>query len=164
MSKRIALLALSTAALAAPALAAPPFTTAPKSGAASSSSQARLLSVTVSKQATFDRIVFRFAGSRPGYHVRYVPKIVADGSGLPIPLAGSKKLSIVFQPARAHGAPAGSPTLRSTRTPSYPSLRQLKIAGDFEGVVSYGAGINGLKPFRVVTLNAPPRVVIEIRH
>ena len=58
----------------------------------------------------------------------------------------------------------GSPTVPRSLTPLFPALRQLKISGDFEGVVSFGAGINGQKPFRVFTLTAPQRIVVDIRH
>ena len=165
MFKRILPLALigAAAAFAAPALALPPFTTAAKSGPASGL-QAQLAAVSVSRHATFDRIVLRFKFARPGYQVRYVPKIIADGSGLPVAVLGSGKLLIRLEPARAHTVATGSPTVARRLTPLFPALRQLKISGDFEGVVSFGAGINGQKPFRVFTLTAPQRIVVDIQH
>jgi hypothetical protein len=45
-----------------------------------------------------------------------------------------------------------------------PVLRQLKLAGDFEGVVSFGLGLRGKHGFRVFRLSRPSRVVVDVAH
>ena len=164
MLKRIACLALlASAAVAAPAFALPSFSTAPKAGPASGSAQAQVAALSVSRHAGFDRIVIRFKFSRPGYKVHYVPKVIADGSGLPVPLLGSRSLLVRLEPAWAHTT-AGSAVILRVVTPRFPPIRQVKVAGDFERVVSLGVGINGRKPFRVLALAAPPRIVVDVQH
>ena len=74
-------------------------------------------------------------------------------------MAGLSRL----EPTRAHTA-SGSAVILRVVTPRFPAIRQVKIAGDFEGVVSLGVGINGRKPFRVLALAAPPRIVVDVQH
>jgi hypothetical protein len=45
-----------------------------------------------------------------------------------------------------------------------PSLRGVAFTGDFEGVVSFGLSLSHRAPFRVFTLSAPSRIVIDLRH
>jgi hypothetical protein len=54
--------------------------------------------------------------------------------------------------------------LPSTITPGCANLRQIKKAGDFEGVVSFGLGLRRKTGFRVFRLTAPARVVIDVAH
>lgn len=148
--------------LAAVALGLPPFTTAPKT-ATGSGGQAQLFGAAAGCHATFDRFVVRGQLATPGYDVRYVSKIVADGSGQTIALLGTKRIRIVIRPARGHTS-GGTNLLPSTLTPKCSNLRQVKKAGDFEGVVSYGLGLSRKTGFRVFRLSAPTRVVIDVAH
>lgn len=143
------------------AVALPPFTTSAKVQTASPSTpQATLAGLTVGRHTTFDRLVFRFTGSTPGYRVEYVPRVIQDGSGLPVALLGRRFLQIRFEPTR-NGSSANAPR---TLTPRFPTLRQVKAAGDFEGVLNYGAGLSRRVGFRVITLTAPRRIVIDVAH
>jgi hypothetical protein len=147
-------------ALAAVALGLPPFTTAPKS-APGSGAQAELFGVATGCHPSFDRFVVHARFGIPRYQVRYVKRIVADGSGEPVTLRGSKRLRVVFRDARGH-TEAGANLLPATRTPLCPNLRQVKTAGDFEGVVTFGLGLRRKTGFRVFRLG--DRTVIDIRH
>ena len=49
-------------------------------------------------------------------------------------------------------------------TPQCPNLLQVKKAGDFEGVVSFGFGLRRMTGFRVFRLTNPTRVVIDVAH
>ncbi len=143
------------------AVSLPAFTTAAKSRTVPASTpQATLASVTVGRHATFDRIVFRWRGSTPGYQVRYIPQVIGDGSGEPIPVRGRYFLGIRFEPT-VNGTTAGVP---STYTPLFPTLRQMKVSGDFEGVVNFGAGLSKRAGFRVFTLSSPRRIVVDVKH
>ncbi len=129
-----AAIALAFLGLAAAAYGLPPFTTTAKTSP-SSGSQARLSSAAAGCHASYDRFVVRVgSGGKPGYDVRYVSKIIADPSGNPVSLQGTKRLRVIIRDATAH-------TLPSTITPGCSNLRQVKKAGDFEGVVSYGLGL-----------------------
>ena len=49
-------------------------------------------------------------------------------------------------------------------TPRFPTLRQVKFGGDFEGYVSAGLGLADRVGFRVFTLTNPYRVVVDVAH
>jgi hypothetical protein len=148
--------------LAAAALGLPPFTTAPKSSPATGV-QAELTSIAVACHPGFDRFVIRGRLATPGYKVRYVKRIVADGSGAPVRLLGRKRIRVVLDRARAH-TNSGAGTLPGAQTPLCPNLRQVKLAGDFEGVVTFGLGLRRRTGFRVFRLTAPTRVVVDVAH
>jgi hypothetical protein len=149
-------------ALAAVAFGLPPFTTAPKSSPGSGG-QAELFGVAAGCHATFDRFVIRARFGTPRYDVRYVRRIVADGSGRPVSLLGTKRIRVVIRNARGH-TQGGTNLLPQVRTPLCPNLRQIKTAGDFEGVVSFGLGLRRKTGFRVFRLTGPTRVVVDIAH
>jgi hypothetical protein len=147
---------------AAAALGLPPFTTAPKTSAGSGG-QAELFGVAAGCHATFDRVVIRARLATPGYDVRYVSQITADPSGNPVALLGTKRIHVVIRHARGHTS-GGTNLLPSVVTPLCPNLRQIKKAGDFEGVVSFGLGLRRKTGFRVFRLTGPTRVVIDVAH
>jgi hypothetical protein len=152
-----AVVALSFLGLAAAASGLPPFTTARKISP-STGGQAELFAIAAGCHSGYDRFVIRArSGGKPGYDVRYVNQIVADPSGNPVSLQGTKRLLVVVHNARGH-------TLPSTLTPGCSNLRQLKKAGDFEGVVSFGLGLRRRTGFRVFRLTAPTRIVVDVAH
>jgi len=148
--------------LAAVAFGLPPFTTAPKSSPGSGG-QAELFGVATGCHPTFDRFVIRARFGIPRYDVRYVKRIVGDGSGRPVALRGTKRIRVVIRNARGH-TEGGTNLLPQVRTPLCPNLRQIKTAGDFEGIVSFGLGLRRKTGFRVFRLTSPTRIAIDIAH
>ena len=149
-------------ALAAQAFGLPPFSTTAKT-LPGSGAQAQLSGVDTGCHATFDRFVIHIASGMSGYDVRYVSRVVADPSGNPVALQGSKRIRVVVHPARGHTT-AGANLLPATLTPLCPNLRQVKRAGDFEGVVSFGLGLARKTGFRVFRLTGPTRIVVDVAH
>ncbi len=166
----VPLLGLSALALAGAAATAAPATaqgndcagaaimsTATSDVAATSTTQSVVSGLRVGRHASCDRIVIEFTGPMPGYRVGYVAAVHQDASGEVVPLEGSAFLSIVLRPTST-SAPAVQPNLR----PEFPVLRQMRGAGDFEAVTSYGAGLASKQPFLAYRLNNPNRLVIDI--
>ncbi|WP_427129575.1 AMIN-like domain-containing (lipo)protein [Pseudarthrobacter sp. S9] len=92
----------------------------------------------------YDQLSFRFTGGFPSYDVEVVPELVADASGLPIPMPGTGSiLEVTFRGAQAHAADGTASSVKSAPAPSIGSkaLTSYAPAGDFEGVVSYGIGV-----------------------
>jgi hypothetical protein len=90
----------------------------------------------------YQRISFYFRGTFPSYRFGYVPNIVNDGSGTPVNLQGNAFLSIVFIDAQAHNNAGASTVAATPPNPiGFPNLKNYAPAGDFEGHVSYGLGI-----------------------
>ena len=66
--------------------------------------------------ATFDRVVFEFSGPLPLLRIEYVKQLIADGSGLPVRIAGRAIVSVQLTPAWAHDdAGRGRRKLRGRR-------------------------------------------------
>ena len=145
------------------ALGLPAFTTAPKT-AGPRGDAAELYDVAAACHDTYDRFVIRARFATPGYDVRYVRRIVADPSGRPVSLRGTKRIRIAFNLAGGHDN-RGRNLLTRTLTPRCPNLLQVKKAGDFEGVVSFGLGLRRRTAgFRVFRLTHPTRVVVDVAH
>jgi hypothetical protein len=124
-------------------------------------------------QPPFDRMTFAFRSGFPSYEVGYVPRVVSDGSGEPLRLPGNSFLQIRFVSAQAHDEQGRVSVRRSPR----PELRLGKLrgygfAGDFEGRVTYGLGIevaagsDQVLPVRVieVTRDGLYIVAVDVRH
>lgn len=142
-----AVLAVYLLALAAPA------------GAQSSPT---LVDVRAGRHPGFDRVVFEFRGGLPSHRVRHVDRLVQDGSGNQVQVAGAADLEVVFQDAVAHDG-SGQPTVGPRRfSPRFPVLEEVALVGDFEGVVSYGLGLDHRVPFKTSTLSNPSRLVVDL--
>ncbi len=113
----------------------------------------------------FDRVVIDLHGKIPGYRVQYVRQLSYDGSGDRVPLPGRRHIAIVLRPALAHDRHGDStydgPRLRRLHLPT---LRGVAFTGDFEGDVSLGLALSHRADFRVFTVRAPNRIVIDLRH
>jgi hypothetical protein len=161
----VALAALAVlASSAATAWALPPFTLAPKSSPPGAGLQAEMYRLTIGCHPTYDRFVLRFRFATPGYEVRYVNKITQDPSGLPVTLLGNARLLVTVRQARAHTEDGTRSFGPAVLTPRCPNLRQMKKVGDFEGVLSFGLGLNHKDGFRVFRLTNPTRIVVDVGH
>jgi hypothetical protein len=156
----VAVAATLAAVLAAalPASALPAFGTAPVTVPGSGAGQVSITSVTVGRHDDegFDRVVFAVTGGLPTVSASYVAVVTHDGSGKPVPLLGSAFIQLSLR-----STTSGSP--QATITPAgFLALKQIKGAGDFEGVTSYGIGQAARAGFRVFTLTGPNRVVLDV--
>jgi hypothetical protein len=70
---------------------------------------------------------------------------------------------VIVREARGHTS-GGTNLLPSTLTPLCSNLRQVKKAGDFEGVVTFGLGLRRKTGFRVFRLTGPTRIVVDVAH
>jgi hypothetical protein len=115
------LAALVVGAVAAPASASS-FSTAPRVKERTVS-VSRLMAVRAGRHAGFDRVVFELRGTPPGYRIQYVPKVVQDGSGVPVALTGKAFIQVVLSPTSAHLDSGGQPavTVQPAGTGSTPA-------------------------------------------
>jgi hypothetical protein len=148
----------------------PPSTMTPQDttqcGTATATSTAELTDITRGRHDTFDRIVLAFAGPEPACSASYVNQIVADGSGEPISLRGNAFLQVTLRGAAAHDD-AGKVTYNGTGTIDTPELENVTavtLAGDFEGYVTIGLGMNTKTHYNIFALSGPTRVVVDVGH
>lgn len=121
-----------------------------------------LTSIRAASHPGYDRVVFDFDGPLPGaVSVRYVDRVIADGSGTPVAVDGDAFLQVRFEEAQAHSE-AGEPTVPARSRPDLPVLTESVLAGDYEGYVTVALGVEARAPFRVIELNNPTRVVVDI--
>lgn len=145
-----------------------PFTCQDAAGGTNSGPAMQLTAIRVGHQpAGYDRIVFEFAAPAgaslqlPAYTLSRQGSVsfVKDPSGLPVTMKGSSGLRVVF-----HGA-TGADTYTGSRdiTPDLPVLKELEQLGDFEAVLSWGAGLSQSSCSRTIELSNPTRLVIDIQ-
>jgi hypothetical protein len=130
-----------------------------------------LTNIRAGQHDCFDRLVFDLGGRAPGYRVRYVDEVVADGSGAPVPLRGGAFLQIIV-PATivdengqtSYIAPNPSDAVDVT---GWRTFRQVAQAGAFEGQITVGLGVRARLPYRAFTLDGPgdgSRLVVDVAH
>lgn len=127
---------------------------------------ATLESVSTASHEHFDRVVFEFQGSAlPGYHVEYIDRPVRQcGSGHPVPLAGDGWLLVRLSPAQAHDLSGHSTVENRELQPALPVLKEMKLTCDFEGMTSWVLGLSSPNRYRVLELNRPTRLVVDVLH
>lgn len=119
------------------------------------------------QSAGYDRIVFEFAapsGTPPHIPTYTVTRqastdFVKDPSGIVVKMRGSNGLRIVFHGASGAGTYNGS--LDSTT--GLPVVQEVGQIGDFESVVSWGAGLSRDACIRTVELSGPFRLVVDVQ-
>jgi hypothetical protein len=114
----------------------------------------------------FDRIVFTFEGfHHPTWRVKYVqPPIQQCASGNNIAVAGIAFLQISMDTAQAH-TDAGQPAITDRdRHLNCANLKQLFLTCDFEAKVAFVFGLSSKKPYRVVELQNPTRLVVDVKN
>ncbi|WP_045879410.1 hypothetical protein [Pseudofrankia sp. DC12] len=149
----------------AQAPSAPAWPSGPTSRIRSTTPPPELVNVTaghdVVNELSFDRVVFEFTGGLPGYTAQYVNQVLTPGQGTAMALAGQAFFQIVLTPAAAHDA-SGQPTVTSPIDGGgLPAIRQIALAGDFEGYVHFGIGLSGVAGYRVTELAKPDRLVFD---
>ncbi|MFD1211329.1 hypothetical protein ACFQ36_04655 [Arthrobacter sp. GCM10027362] len=133
--------------------------------------QSPIINVRSGRHPCFDRLVVDLKGKAPGYTVRYVKSVLAEGSGKKIPLRGAADLQVTVR------APAYNSAGKATYSPKnprelvnlkgYETFRQAAWGGSFEGVTTIGLGVRSRLPFRVFTLTGQHNMsmlVIDVAH
>ena len=126
---------------------------------------ALLVDISTGLHEGFDRIVFEFEEGLPGYRIQYVePPIRGEFSGLPVEIAGNAFLRVSFRSAAGFDPSTGEPTYHGPLeiATGLPSLLEAEGTGDFEGVLTWVLGLAEEVDFRVLELEDPFRVAIDV--
>ena len=128
---------------------------------------AQLVDVRVGSHDTYDRVTFEFSGQDtvPPFTIRSVTTVTEDGSGKPISLQGSTYAEIVFQHASGYDL-YYQPTYKGPKdfVPKFQALAEVREAGDFERVLSWGFGLNDSSCWHVLELSNPVRLAVDFSH
>lgn len=127
---------------------------------------ALLRSVTAVAARGYDRVAFELASDTPpGYRVQYATGSVRScASGDVVSVAGSARLVLHLQPARAHDD-RGNPLPRERDLVlGLPSVQEAKLICDFEGQVEWVLGVTTAAPYRVIELTGPARLLLDVKQ
>ena len=121
-----------------------------------------LTSVQAQHVGKVDRVTFGFTNGLPAdVVVEWVDRLRYDGSGLPVRVAGTKVLMVVFNGATSHDQ--NGATTRTRTAYALPNVITSVGAGDFEGTVTFGLGVQKRTSYTVTKLHNPDRVVVDVR-
>lgn len=132
----------------------------------------------VGQHACYDRVVFDLNGPEAvGFAARYVPVVLADASGKPVPVAGRAALEVTVRAPilgtdnQGHQpwvtAPAiGESLVAPAKIAGWSSLRAVTFAGSFEGQTTVAVGVREQLPFRVFVSSdgSYQHVVLDFSH
>ena len=165
---------LATVLVASPAAATPPCFTPwgslPESASVERRDEAFVVDVRAGRHECFDRLVVDVEGEATSVHVSYVDRLVADGRGDVVALAGGAVVEIrVDAPSHdSNGHPLYEPLDPDHAVPvnGWQTFRQVAFVGSFEGQTQIGVGVRARLPFRVFALDSDgsSRLVIDIAH
>lgn len=110
----------------------------------------------------YDRVVVDLVSPLRNYQVRYVPQIFADGSGDLVNLGGNANLYVRLDATGHDDNGHGTITTPTDQVVNWGSLREARLVGDFEGVVTFGIGLSASTDYVVSTLTNPNRLVIDV--
>ena len=116
-------------------------------------------------QPCSEQVVLELQGSGdfPGWWVRYqLPPLIDDPRGQPVAVAGSAYIVVTIGSwmTTMEGEGYHGPTMITPTNVSH--IKQLMMLGDFESVTTWAIGLDQQRPFRITTLESPPRLVIDI--
>ena len=128
---------------------------------ATTSAVVKVTDTRVGTHAGYDRIVFEFTGTgRPQLTVAVAsPPFVEDASGKTVNVPGAAFLSLKLYDASDYPTYTGP----SSFSPGYPNLVALVNTGDFEGYVTWIAGLKDSTCYRISTLTGPTRIVVDVQ-
>ena len=183
---RLRLLLLPTVALVLAGLLSPAAATAaPYCGitwgslpkASSAGDREFVHGVRAGRHPCYDRLVIDLNGQDAeygSYDVRYVPQVVADGSGAPVPVRGGAVLQVTLAAAvyDEYGNVIYLPRDRRevVDVSGFRTFRQVAWAGSFEGYTTLALGVRARLPFQVFVLPGTantehgPRLVVDVAH
>ena len=155
--RSLRLLPLAILGLGLPLLSTPPVAATPDRVASPT-----LTSVTAQHVGNVDRVTFGFSNGLPAHvYPQWVDTLVHDGSGLPVRVAGAKILVVGFTSATAHDQDGA--TIATRTAYALPNVITSVSAGDFEGYVTIGLGVQKRTSYTVTKLQNPDRVVVDVR-
>jgi hypothetical protein len=116
----------------------------------------------ISKHPGYERMVFEFVKEVPTFRIEYIQKpYFLCGSGKELVIRGDQLLHIRFTDAQAHDE-NGKPTVPRASA-SLSTIEEILLVCDFEGELSFIAGLRQKIPYRHSLLVNPARLVIDFK-
>ncbi len=127
---------------------------------------ANITDVRVGTHAGYDRVVFEFEQGTPEVTLdRASPPFTADASGLPIDVEGASFLRLTMRGgSKQTDAGTSSYDGPTDFSVDHPALVHVVEGGDFERQSTWYLGLTGEACVRVLLLDEPHRLVIDLEH
>ena len=127
---------------------------------------ANIVDVRTGTHAGYDRVVFEFDQGTPEVTLdRAVPPFSEDASGLPLSVDGDSVLRLTMRGGtKQTDAGASSYDGPTDRALAHPALVHLVEGGDFERQSTWYLGLTAESCARLLILDGPPRLVIDVEH
>jgi hypothetical protein len=146
--------------------------TTPVEGSATGSEIALLERVALGRHEGYDRVVFQFRSTLPGYKVEYVqPPLKEDGSGNPVEVKGNAVVVVRMEQASGFDLNTGEgvmtykgPRRIDGSAAGTSVVQELVRTGDFEAVLTWAIGLSDRVDFRVRTATSPSRLIVDFRN
>lgn len=127
---------------------------------------ANIVDVRVGAHDGYDRVVFEFEQGTPDLTLaQATPPFTGDASGLPIEVNGDSFLSLTMR-GGSKQTDEGTSSYNGPTSfdPGFDSLDALVEGGDFERQSTWYLGLTAESCARLIILDGPPRIVIDIEH
>lgn len=114
----------------------------------------------------YDRVVYELTGGTgtPGYRVGYVDEAVEDPSGVVRPVAGDAILQVWLM-GTTYPVEGGPQEFSQDLLPTDGGVAQVVRPLTFEAMTQSFVGVDaGQRPFRVLVLDDPARVVVDVER
>ena len=127
---------------------------------------ANIVDVRVGSHVGYDRVVFEFEQGTPELTLdRASPPFSEDASGLPLDVEGVSFLRLTMRGgSKQTDAGTSSYDGPTNFDPGFRSLVDLVEGGDFERQSTWYFGLSAESCLRVLLLDGPPRVVVDVQH
>jgi hypothetical protein len=127
---------------------------------------ANIVDVRYASHADYDRLVFEFQQGTPELTLdRATPPFTQDASGEPITVDGASFLRLTMRGGTRQTDEGTSSFDGPTDfDPGLPALVDLVQGGDFERQSTWYLGLSSEACARVMLLDGPPRLVIDVEH
>jgi hypothetical protein len=127
---------------------------------------ANIVDVRVGTHDGYDRVVFQFDQGTPELTLdRAEPPFTQDASGLPIEVDGESFLGLSMRGGtKQTDAGTSSYDGPTDFSPGFATLVDVVEGGDFERQSTWYLGLSGDACVRVLLLDGPPRLVIDVEH
>lgn len=127
---------------------------------------ANIVDVRYGTHPDYDRVVFEFEQGTPELTLdRATPPFTQDGSGAPLTVDGESFLSLTMRGGtRQTDEGTSSYDGPTDFDPGLPTLVDLVQGGDFERQSTWYLGLSSEACARVLLLDGPPRLVIDVEH
>jgi len=127
---------------------------------------ANIVDVRVGSHVGYDRVVFEFEQGTPELTLdRAAPPFSEDATGLPLDVEGVSFLRLTMRGgSKQTDAGTSSYDGPTNFDPAFRSLVDLVEGGDFERQSTWYFGLSAESCLRVLILDGPPRLVVDVQH